>query len=58
MIKTWVHGLPQFKTDLPEDADCFDKIIGDLGKKDKVLSDTAISAVTPVKHTIKIEKAQ
>lgn len=58
MIKTWVHGLPQFKNELPEDAECFEKIIGDMGKKDRVLSDAALAAVAPVKHTIKLEKAQ
>jgi hypothetical protein len=58
MIKTWVHGLPQFKKDLPEDAECFDRIIDHLGTKDKALSESAAAAIVPVKHTIKIEKAQ
>ena len=55
MIKTWVHGLPQFKAEMPEDSDCFDKIIADMGKKDQKLIGESIAAVIPVKHTIKIE---
>ena len=55
MIKTWVHGLPQFKAEMPEDAECFDKIIADMGAKDQKLSSESIAAITPVKHTIKIE---
>jgi lysophospholipase L1-like esterase len=57
MIKTWVHGLPQFKSDMPEDAECFDKIVADMGKKDEKLSAAARGKATPVKHTIKIEAA-
>lgn len=55
MIKTWVHGLPQFKADMPEDNECFEKIITDMGTKDRALADQSRAAVTPVKHTIKIE---
>jgi lysophospholipase L1-like esterase len=55
MIKTWVHGLPQFKAELPEDADCFEKIIADMGKKDQKLIGESSAALSPVKHTIKVE---
>ena len=58
MIKTWVHGLPQFKADMPEDSDCFDKIVADMGKKDQKLMGEAMTAVEPVKHTIKIESVK
>jgi lysophospholipase L1-like esterase len=55
MIKTWVHGLPQFKADMPEDAECFEKIVADMGQKDRKLSDASVAAVVAVRHTIKIE---
>ena len=55
MIKTWVHGLPQFKTEMPEDGECFEKIIADMGKKDQKLIGQSSAAVMPVKHTIRME---
>ena len=54
-IKQWVNGLPHFKSDMPEDADCFEKIIADMGKKDQKFIAASSDAVVPVKHTIKVE---
>ena len=55
MIKTWAHGLPQFRTEMPEDTECYEKIIADMGRKDRKLSDAAVGAVVPVRHTIRME---
>jgi lysophospholipase L1-like esterase len=55
MIKTWVHGAPQFQKDMPEDFECYEKIIAGMGKKDAGLYKAAQAAVAPVKHTIRIE---
>ncbi len=54
MIKQWVHGEPQFKQELPEALDHYNKIVETMEKKDVELFKTA-GAVPLVKHTITIE---
>ncbi len=56
-VKQFVFNVPQFKRLMPEDADTFDKLVADGKRKSDELFVAAKSAVTPVKHTIKIERA-
>jgi lysophospholipase L1-like esterase len=58
MIKTWVHGLPMFRNDMPEDTGAYEAILGDMNSKDQTLYHASTEAVAPVKHTIKVEKAE
>jgi lysophospholipase L1-like esterase len=55
LIKMWVHGLPQFQSEFPGEAQSYERVIGAMGGKDQGLYKTASAAVKPVKHTIKIE---
>ncbi len=53
LTKVMLHDLPTFRAVAPEETGALAvKIIA----KDKTLFDTAAAAVTPVRHTLKIEK--
>jgi hypothetical protein len=56
MIKSTIHGLayPAKGKEKPADADA-KKIADDAAAQQAKLSEAAVKAVEPVKHTIKIE---
>jgi hypothetical protein len=58
MIKTWVHNLPTFRNDMPEDVAKYEAILTDMNAKDETLFAASQGAVKPVRHTIRIEKAE
>jgi lysophospholipase L1-like esterase len=56
LIKELLQRWPEFLKLLPEQKPQFDQIAAAAIEKAKSLNDAAVAAVTPVKHTIKIEK--
>lgn len=58
LVKTLLHNLPAYKQMVPEEADVMERIAKILVAKDKEARDASAAAVTPVKHTLKIEAAE
>jgi lysophospholipase L1-like esterase len=58
MVKTWVHNLPMFRNDMPDDVAKYEAILTDMNAKDETLFTASKAAVQPVKHTIRIEKGE
>jgi lysophospholipase L1-like esterase len=56
LIKEMLQRWPEFVKMVPDQKAAFDQIANAAIEKAKSLNDTAAAAVTPVKHTIKIEK--
>jgi lysophospholipase L1-like esterase len=56
LIKELLQRWPEFVKLLPDQKPQFDQIASAAIEKAKSLNDAAVAAVTPVKHTIKIEK--
>jgi lysophospholipase L1-like esterase len=56
-VKEMLHRIPQFEQLLPEEKESFQKIIAGAVAKDAKLRETAAAAVTPVRHTIKVQSA-
>ena len=57
LVKTYLAQLPAIQQMLPEEKETLDKLTKAAMDKAKALNDTSAAAVTPVKHTIKIEAA-
>jgi len=55
LIKTAVHGLPVYRRLVPAASPALDRIAKVLLEKDREACDTSATAVTPVRHSIKIE---
>jgi lysophospholipase L1-like esterase len=55
LIKTYLAQLGAIQQMLPEEKETLDKLTAGAMDKEKRLNDAAAAAVTPVKHTIKIE---
>jgi lysophospholipase L1-like esterase len=55
MVKSFLHGLPDFERLLPEEKETFAKLKAAMLEKYKPMAGTVTEAVKPVKHTIKIE---
>jgi lysophospholipase L1-like esterase len=55
LIKSLLHNLPAYKQMVPEESQAMERIAETLLKKDQVARDASAAAVTPVRHTIKIE---
>ena len=53
--KVWVHNLQPIREQLPEAREASDQSVEAAAKKRQKLADASSAAVTPVKHTIKIE---
>lgn len=59
MVKAWLHNLPVFRgTNMPEAVSKYEAILGENDAKDEQLFAGSKGAVTPVTHTIKIEKGE
>jgi lysophospholipase L1-like esterase len=58
LVKEMMHNLPRYREFAPEEKDSLDRIAASLMKKDQTLQAASTAAVTPVKHTIKVEAAQ
>jgi lysophospholipase L1-like esterase len=56
LVKNLLHNLPEYTKQLPEQKDALDKLAHGGIDKAKTLNDASVAAITPVKHTIKIEK--
>ncbi len=56
LIKNLLHNWPGYVQLLPEQKDALDKIAQAAIDKAKGLNDASAAGVTPVKHTIKVEK--
>ena len=54
--KELMNKLPTFKRLVPGEQEAFDKIVAAAARRQAELADAASAAVTPVKHTLKIEK--
>ncbi|MGC3958508.1 MAG: SGNH/GDSL hydrolase family protein [Verrucomicrobiota bacterium] len=54
-VKDLLHHLPTWSTLLPEEKNQLEQLKTGLVRKTKVLSESSRNAVTPVKHSIKIE---
>jgi len=55
LVKTLIHGLPEYKKFLPDDAETVERLGAALVKKDQVARDESAASVGAVKHTLKIE---
>lgn len=53
--KNLLHELPTYRRYVPEAGESIDQIAAALQKKQKGMADASSAAVTPVKHTIKVE---
>ncbi|MDB5354925.1 MAG: LysophospholiPASe [Phycisphaerales bacterium] len=58
LVKQLIHDLPQYERVLPEEKEIFGKLRPELVSKDKPLREESAAAVTPVKHTIKVEEVK
>jgi lysophospholipase L1-like esterase len=56
MVKTFLHGLPEFERLLPEEKETFGKLKSALFEKHKPMAAAVAESVKPVRHTIKIEE--
>lgn len=56
LVKNFLHNLPANLQMLPEQKESWDKITTAAIEKDAALRTASSAAVTPVKHTIKLEK--
>lgn len=54
-VKELLHHLPTWHTLLPEEKNQLDQLKANLVRKARALSESSRNAVTPVKHSIKIE---
>ena len=54
--KELMNKLPTFKRLVPGEQEAFEKIVAAAARRQAELADAASAAVTPVKHTLKIEK--
>lgn len=55
LIKTAMHNLPEYARLLPEEQPALERLADKLVEKDKEARNASAAAVTPVKHTIKLE---
>ena len=53
--KQLLHDLPMYQNAVPEESESIARIAAAVQKKDAALAAASSAAVTPVKHTIKIE---
>ncbi|HZL35615.1 MAG TPA: SGNH/GDSL hydrolase family protein [Tepidisphaeraceae bacterium] len=56
LVKHFIHDLPGYEQALPDEKQAFGKILPALVAKDKPLREGSAAAVTPVKHTIRVEE--
>lgn len=56
--KEILHNLSRFRDMVMDETEAFDRILTAAEKRQKTLSDSSISAVAPVKHSIKVEPVQ
>jgi lysophospholipase L1-like esterase len=56
LIKEILHRWPELLKLVPDQKAAFDQIANAAIEKAKTLNDASVAAVTPVKHTIKIER--
>jgi lysophospholipase L1-like esterase len=55
LVKSAIHGLPVYRELLPEETETLERLAEKLVKKDQQAREQSAAAVTPVKHTIRIE---
>jgi hypothetical protein len=58
LVKDILNKLPRFKEFAPNESDAIDRIAAGAIEKNKTLIEASVSAVKPVKHTLKIEPVQ
>lgn len=58
LVKNLLHNIPAYKQLVPEEAESMERIAKTLVAKDKEARDASAAAVTPVKHTIKIDAVE
>ncbi len=55
LVKEMIHNMPKYIEFAPEEKEALDRVVAKGIAKDKTLIDASLAAVTPVKHTIKVE---
>lgn len=58
LVKEMIHNMPKYIEFAPEEKDALDRVLAKGIARDKTLIEASLAAVTPVKHTIKVEVGQ
>ncbi len=58
LVKQIIHNMPQYIELVPDEKESLERVIAKGIAKDKTLIEASLAAVTPVKHTIKVEVGQ
>ncbi len=55
LTKVLLHYLPQYKTAAPGEVEALDRVAAEAIAGDQALAEASSAAVTPVRHTLKVE---